>query len=397
MAKSYHRHLRAAFEPSDVKLLTATPTAKLLTENPTLVSALSQIFPYLLLIDNLLSILTWTNDDHYENFLYMIIYSFIVMYWNWVSHFILPLLIASTFASVVWTISSVVHACKWEDPPTIDEVLYTLHNITVRCEMLFQPLKHLPFKLENYIRMFLTVSLLTPLHLIFTKYNIITPQKYLWLVGLSMFSFHAPWAFAIRRLLWRSTYVRIAAIYITGFDIKLKKSSYSARSIISNPSTTDVEDLSTSLSSAAILGDFKIVQKSVVSPTQIKQLVLFEILENERRWIGMGWSSLLYPTERSNFCYEGSYNSAPNINETKEFPFPIFENDIYSYRWEWLDTEWKLDPEFSKSKSKEGWVFYDSSWKDGRGRDGFSRFTRSRKWTRRANLLIDKQKTVYDE
>lgn len=399
MGKTYHRHLRATFQPSDVKLLTATPTAKLLTENPTLASALSQIFPYLLLIDSLLGILTWTNDDHYENFLFMIMYSFIVLYWDVVSHLFLPMLVALSFASVIWTISSVVHASKFEDPPTIDEVLYTLHNMTVRCEMLFRPFKVLPFRLENYIRIFISIFLLTPIHMFLTKYHILTPRRYLWLLGSFMLSFHASWAFAIRRLLWRSIYVRIAVMYISGFDIKLKKGIQNAAPMISSPSASDAEELSTSLSSASILGDFKIVNKQIDSANQIKQVVLFEVLENERRWIGMGWSSLLYPTERSNFCYEGSFNTAPNIHETsnEEFPFPVFENDIYSYNWEWLDNSWKLDHEFSKSKSNGGWVFYDSNWNNGRERDGFSRFTRSRKWIRRATLVIDKRDTVYDE
>ena len=68
----FKSHIRATFEPTDTKLLTNTPTSRLLTESPKLSTALSQIFPYLLLIDNLLEILTWTNEDHYQNFVDML-------------------------------------------------------------------------------------------------------------------------------------------------------------------------------------------------------------------------------------------------------------------------------------------------------------------------------------
>ena len=60
----FSHHIRASFEPSETKLLTSTPTNKLLTDSPVLATALSQIFPYILLIDGVLETITWTNDDH---------------------------------------------------------------------------------------------------------------------------------------------------------------------------------------------------------------------------------------------------------------------------------------------------------------------------------------------
>ncbi|RLV96224.1 Peroxisomal membrane protein PEX30 [Spathaspora sp. JA1] len=392
----FNKNIRAAFEPSDTLLLTTTPNRQLLVEFPTLVSALSQIFPYLLLIDYLLEIITWTNEDHYENFLILVVYTCIVLYWKWISYLVLPLILAIVFTTVDWSISSVIYDSKYDEKPTIEEVLHTLHNITVRFEMLFRPFKTVPLTLNNFVKLYIVAIMLTPLHLILAR-TILSPQNYLCILGIALFTFHSPWAFAIRRLLWRSLYVRIAAVYLTGMDIKITKTNEQFPSRTTSAASSDVEDSST----IPILGDFKIIKKSIVSPTRVKQMAVFEILENERRWIGLGWCKLLYPHERSNFCFEKSLNTAPNIKDTTidqdRFPFPIFENDLYKYTWEWVDTDWILDEEYNKSKTEDGWVYFDTKWTEGRYRDGFSRYTRSRKWTRKATLLIDKQDTVYDE
>ncbi|KAI5958988.1 uncharacterized protein KGF55_005642 [Candida pseudojiufengensis] len=401
----YANHLRATFEPSDTKLLTSSSTSKLLIESPTLVTALSQIFPYLLLIDSFLETITWTNDDHYRNFLIMTIYSCLVIYWNLISYFILPILLSLFFANLIWSISSIIYDSKYDEKPTIDEVIYTLHNITVRFEMILRPIKHLPFTFKNFSRLIFGTILITPIHLLLIK-TILPPQKYLWFVGIFIFTFNSPYSYAIRQLLWRSLYLRIAVVYVTGLDIKVSKyinsnefTNASDLPINTNLTTTTTND-SEDQNKLPTLSNFKIINKKMISPTQLKQTVVFEILENQRRWLGIGWSTLLYPSERNNFCYNNTFQPAPNIlinNQDDDFPFPIFENDIYVYQWEWIDKFWKVDNEFNKGKGRDGWVYYDNKWEHPRYKDGFSKYTRSRKWIRTAALIIDKHETVYDE
>ncbi|KAI3403655.2 hypothetical protein KGF56_003582 [Candida oxycetoniae] len=389
-------HLRATFEPTDCELLTTTPTSKLLVDHPILASALSQIFPYLLLVDSILETITWTNDDYYRNFLIMTLYSCIIVYWDLVSHAILPLLAVTLFSFIVWSISSVIYDSKYNEKPTIEEVLYTLHNITVRTEMIFRPIKKFPFTVKNYTRLFIVSILLTPVHWVLVK-TILPPQRYIWFAGLFIFSFNSPYSFAMRQLLWRSLYLRLAIVYITGVDFKITKPQYQEVSMTQSSSASDYDDSNTS-SSTPLLSNFKIVRKKMISPTQLKQTVLFEVLENERRWLGIGWSSLLYPSERQNFCYQNTLQAAPDITiNANNFPFPMFENDVYSYQWEWAEDRWHLDLEFNKCKAKDGWVYYNNNWECPRYCDGFSKYTRSRKWVRKAYLVIDKRGTVYDE
>lgn len=369
--------IRANFQPSDTNLLKSGANNQLLIENPILSSVLSKAFPYLLLFDNVLEIITWTNDDTYSNFLILIGYSILVLYWKYVSLIILPILMSLTFAYIIWSVNSIVFDTKYNEKPTIDEIIYTLHNITVRFEMLFRPFKKHDLKWKNYVRILFVTGLLTPIHIAITKY-IIHPQRFIWLTGLFLLSYHSSWSWSIRKLLWRSVYVRILVFYLTGLNIQLIQNN---------------DGKETNYSFDNILTDFKIIDKKIESPTKLRQRVRFEILENERRWVGLGWSKFLLPNERSAYCFENSFLPIPNL---KDFEFPVFENDLYNYNWEWCDNNWTLDKEFNKGKL-EGWRYCDNNWDNYEFIDGFSKFTRTRKWIRQATLVIDKKVHVYDE
>lgn len=393
--------LYASFQPSDAKLLTTTSNTQLLVDCPILASALSSIFPYLLLIDNFLEIITWTNEDAYQNFLIAVLFSIVVLYWHIVSIAILPFLLCLTFSALVWSISSVMHDSKYNEKPTIDEVLYTLHNITVRFELLLRPIQHFYLGPRNFAKAFMMTALLTPFHLFIVR-TVLSPTGFTWILGLFMLTYHSPWSYSIRRLLWRSVYVRILAFYITGIDIKLdRKNQNHHRGIsrVQSAATSDVEDIQSGAKTSQLLTDFKILKKYIVSATKLKQTVLFEVLENERRWIGIGWSKFTLPNERPSFCYNQSMQAAPVVSDSEtsdNFPFPVFENDLYTYLWDWNDEVWSIDYEFNKGKGKEGWVYYDNNWQNESFQDGFSKYTRSRRWVRKATLEIDKQSSVHD-
>lgn len=366
----------ANFQPSDARLLKSRSNNQLLIENPILASVLSKLFPYLLLMDNFLEIITWTNGNPYTNLLIMIGYSIIVMYWQALRLVILPLLISLLFSYIIWSVNSILFDTRNNEKPTIDEILFTLHNITIRFELLLRPIKQHNLKPKNFLQIFVVSVLLTPVQLLLVKF-FISPQKFLWLSGLFLLSYHSPWSYTIRRLLWRSIYVRILIFYLTGLNIKLNFEN-------------EMKPLN---SFTNTLSDFKIVLKTIESPTKLNQIIKFEVLENERRWLGFGWSKFLLPNERSNFCFENSLIEVPNLHDFKP---PVFDNDLYEYNWEWLEDDWSIDKEYSKNKN-DGWKYFDSNWENGDYFDGFSKFTRCRKWTRRAKLIIDKKSKVYDE
>lgn len=366
----------ANFQPTEAKLLKGRSNNKLLIENPILSSLLSKLFPYLLIMDNFLEIITWTNGDNYTNLLIMIGYSIIVMYWQTLKHVVLPLLISIMFSYIIWLVNSILFDTRNNEKPTIDEIIFTLHNITIRFELLLRPIKQHHLKLKNFFQIFVVSIILTPAHFFIIKF-FISPQKFLWLSGIFLFSYHSPWSYTIRRLLWRSIYVRILVFYLTGLNIKLNfENQMKPLNAFTNT-----------------LSDFKIILKKIESPTKLHQVIKFEIMENERRWFGIGWSKLLLPNERNTYCFEDSLIETPDL---KDFKPPVFDNDLYEYNWEWMDPDWLIDREYSKNKN-DGWKYFDSNWNNGDYNDGLTKFTRCRKWTRKAKLIIDKKSKVYDE
>ena len=391
----------ASLEPSDAQLMVKTPNSQLLVDFPILSSALSNIFPYLLLLDNILGMATWTNDNPYQNCLFVVFYSVIVMYWQTVSYFALPMIFAISFLCVMWSVSSLIYDSKFNEKPTIDEVLHTLHNITVKFELSLRPLRNVLVQERNIIQMCFMSIILTPLQVFMVK-TVISPQVFVWLLGLFLLTYHSAASFAIRRLLWRSLYVRYVAFYLTGITAKSHPRENVAIMSDTNfptnfPTLCDRTDVDNS-SPIEIIGDFSLVKSKRKSESYLEEIAVFEVLENERRWLGLGWSKLLMHGDRPRYCYLKSMTEIPPIsNDQESFIFPTFENDLYSYKWKWLDTNWSIDTEFNKGKSTNGWVYYDNRWSNDSYKDGFSRYTRSRKWDRAALLQIQKKDVIYDE
>ncbi|KAL9092597.1 MAG: hypothetical protein Q9165_004401 [Trypethelium subeluteriae] len=81
----------------------------------------------------------------------------------------------------------------------------------------------------------------------------------------------------------------------------------------------------------------------------------------------------------------------------EQFELPEVERGLA--KWRWIEgCQWQVEgaeedsASTSVSKSagsdKEGWIFYDNKWRDGRrGQDSWGRYTRRRKWYRDAELV----------
>ncbi|KAK4956894.1 hypothetical protein LTR66_013340 [Elasticomyces elasticus] len=127
----------------------------------------------------------------------------------------------------------------------------------------------------------------------------------------------------------------------------------------------------------------------------------FVLYENQRRWLGIGWTSSMLAYERAAWTDEYLDPACP----PDSFQLPDVEGGLA--RWRWVeDSKWQVEctpavasPKTSgknKGKGKEGeadggddgWVYYDGKWHDGRrGQDGWGRYTRRRKWYRDAELV----------
>ncbi|KAL9067035.1 MAG: hypothetical protein Q9157_006937 [Trypethelium eluteriae] len=119
----------------------------------------------------------------------------------------------------------------------------------------------------------------------------------------------------------------------------------------------------------------------------------FTLFENQRRWLGIGWTSSMLAYERGPWTDEHLNPMPPK----EQFELPEVEGGLA--KWRWVEgSQWQVegaeDDPSSKSVSKtggsdkEGWIFYDNKWRDGRrGQDSWGRYTRRRKWYRDAELV----------
>lgn len=91
----------------------------------------------------------------------------------------------------------------------------------------------------------------------------------------------------------------------------------------------------------------------------------FIIYENQRRWVGLGWTVSLFPYERSAWTDE-HLNPAPSKDS---FELPDVESGLA--RWRWADgSQWLVEGagEFEEGGSKakpdanggQGWIYYDN-------------------------------------
>jgi len=121
----------------------------------------------------------------------------------------------------------------------------------------------------------------------------------------------------------------------------------------------------------------------------------FILYENQRRWLGLGWTYSLFAYERAAWTDE-HLNPVP---AKEDFELPEVEGG--DVKWQWVEgSEWRVEgagehdeggtnPKAdSNTDGGSGWIYYDNKWQNGRrGHDSWGRYTRRRKWYRDAELV----------
>ncbi|KAG0639869.1 integral peroxisomal membrane peroxin-domain-containing protein [Tuber brumale] len=401
-------------------LLAATP--------PRVTRTLSQAFPYLSGLNWVAGLLTWTTKDPWESFLVVAAFWAAVLYGDvglrWGGNVVaVALLILGMFLR------------RYRDEPTpttLDEILETLSTLTTRLNIFFEPFLSLTRFLSTAVTattattrpvlttLFFRILMTTPIWLFFTvcPFQVITTRRVVLATGTLILSWHSRPAKVSRTILWRSSLIRAISSYITGLTLvplppppalpprKARKSSMNNHTV--NPATA-----STSVNSSKASPP-KRAPSLQIDPSKSTPLTAstagaspgvkftFAIYENQRRWLGVGWTSSLFAYERAPFTDE-HLQPCP---QPEEFALP--ETPAGSgVRWRWVEgEEWRVegaDGHGRKSKGQEvkdklgcsgevgeGWVYYDNKWRDGRrGVDGWGKYTRRRKWYRNAELVED--------
>lgn len=390
-------------------LLVATP--------PQITRALAHSHPFLLPLNKLAGLISWTTDDPWESYLLVAAFWTVTLYGGSVLRYAGPLLfvtflilgmysrryspLSSTSATgekhskSIETTTSIQHK-------SLDEIVDTLSQFTDRCNILLDPFLTMTDFLSTQrtptsattrpalTTLFIRILLVSPLWVALTlpPLYILTPRRIILFTGTTILTWHSRPARVTRVLLWRSLFLRRLASFITGLSFPKPGATGSTSS-----TSTSQHHTASALASTA-------TRKPASSGVRFT----FILYENQRRWIGLGWTTSLFAYERGPWTDE-HLNPAPSKDE---FELPDVDNG--ASKWRWVEGgDWRIERGDAKQHARStstssrtgvmsggqegadgdggGWIYYDNKWEDGRREDGWGRYTRRRKWYRDAELV----------
>lgn len=387
--------LRAQFAdpPPNDKKVRAQTSPLLLSTPPTVAKALIKAYPYLLIVNKLLSVATWTNDDYWVNVVLMCVYALGVLYFEtlvtWLGHLILVLIV------IMYLVLNNKIAEETNLRPTLDDVVQALTTTCIKADLLLSPVTSLALTAYDIKRLLFTTVFLTPLYLVAT-FALIQPRTILLVAGLYLLSYHLAYLQVTRKLVWKLKITRVLCFYLTGLDFSHARNN--------------------SLFAAAFAKVQRAGSSSPLPGADYSKPVRFTyvIYENQRRWLGIGWTSNLLTYERAPWTDE--FLNELSLVESFELPnadlsYIQQHPEITNARWRWVDKTWRLDltndgaislasgkrlKTTANPTNDEGYLYTDNVWKKPSTDDSYSKYTRRRRWIRTAELVFDAAPNVGD-
>lgn len=383
-------------------LLAATP--------PQITRVLAYSHPFILPLNKLVGLLTWTSGDPWESFLLVASFWAIVMYGDVVTRYAGPIIVVSglilgmytrrysPLSSTGWTGEKGQKGHRKADSESdikhhksLEEIVDGLKLFTSRCNILLDPFLRLTDFLSTQRTatsattrpaltvLFIRILFVLPLWIVLTlpPFYILSTKRVVLAVGTVILSWHSRPARVTRTLLWRSRTTRRTCAFLTGLDLGDIVPADKKGAPPLPPRKKSTQEVAASLAAKR-------------RPESTGVRFTFSIYENQRRWLGIGWTSSMLAYERASWTDE-HLNPVPPKDQ---FELPEVEGG--QSRWRWVQgSAWKIeggdkDGKTDKSASKEdsGWIYYDNKWLHGRrGQDGWGRYTRRRKWYRDAELV----------
>ncbi|KAI0417822.1 integral peroxisomal membrane peroxin-domain-containing protein [Xylaria grammica] len=460
---SYAPPTYASFSPANLSSTATAAAAKrtstilvhqksplLLATPPQVTRALAYSHPFLLPLNKLVGLLSWTTGDPWESFLLLVVFWAVVQYGDNVLRFAGPIvavfgIIAGMYARRYSPLSS----SGWAEHPslastkenkkkgnnasstsnqagpghqrntsevtstrhqkTLDEIVDTLRVFTSRCNILLEPLLEMTDFLSTQrtatsattrpalTTLFVRILAVTPIWILLTlpPLRIITTKRVVLVFGTLVLSWHSKVCRVTRALLWRSATVRKLARWITGlgFERPVKEQQrqkegpdgQTANGVGKPKQAHEAAKISSSALTEALKRS-RLGGKDKDSGVRFT----FILYENQRRWLGLGWTNSLFAYERAAWTDEQNNPVPPK----DEFELPEVEDG--RAKWRWVEgSKWRVDgvpdiddADYDGEVGRMGWIFYDNKWQNGRrGSDGWGRWTRRRKWYRDAELI----------
>jgi hypothetical protein len=351
-------------------LLVATP--------PQITRALAYSYPFIKPFNKLAGLLSWTDDDPWASFLLVAtfwsftLYGDVTIRWAGPLFLIIILMLAmyarrySSLSSTGWTgekrkpshkrTESQANAIEHK---SLEDVVENLRLFTSRCNILLDPFLKLTDFLSTQTTatsattrpaltaMLLRIILVTPLWMVLTlpPFYIITTKRVVLAVGTTVLTWHSQPARVTRTIFWRSKAFRRICTILTGLDLRDASEVVKQKLATATTSKTP-HDIAAALAVKSGRSDSPGIRFT------------FSLYENQRRWIGIGWTSSLLPAERKHWTDE---HLNPALSQ-EQFELPEVSGG--HARWEWVEgSEWHVvnsDGEIVDPNTNAGWIFYDN-------------------------------------
>lgn len=342
----------------------------LITTPPQITRALAFSHPFLLPLTHLMGLLSWTSNDPWESYLLLASFWALVVYGDALIRWTGPIFMIGILLIAVYSrrysplstksfsdLSTKSETESIKHQKSLDEIVNALSVFTSRCNILAEPWLQLTDYLLTQItptsittkpartNLLLRTLIITPVWIVLTIHpiNIITTQRVVLVIGTVALTWHSRPARVCRNLLWRSFAIRRAAALLTGLDF-ISSESYTLPSLPSMESTQHENAMSVASKSNKSHGGVRFT---------------FIVYENQRRWLGLGWTSAMLAYERAPWTDEQLNHSPPK----EKFPLPKVEGGHAVWKWVPGD-DWKTEKNGGLGSSdkarKETWIYYDN-------------------------------------
>lgn len=369
-----------------------------------LAASLSKIYPFLIILNQVLDNLLWINEITSLQMVNLMIAVLSIRYLftdnisilsleSIVSHLLGYISTWFNWYSLCYYVCSLRDQFDEDPSPTLEEIIWLVDEINDKLLIIRNNLLKIVSNNSFTIKKFCTcIVMISPLQLWVFQYGQISVIDYLTWCLLVINLYHSSWVQVTGKLLWRVVLIR--NIYygfmpgeppgmMTLEDYIVMKCS----SGLNGTLEIDLNELqerqqrdSEGVSMDFAQGIRQILvesQNDDCSSRRIDKIIIIEnelnfkyeiieiiIQQNERKWYGQGWQNEMLNYEKSPFSFILSSNKSCvcEINELSQC------ENILSNDWEWLENDWQFEP----------WKYYTSQWEYIGVYDSMNAFTRSR-------------------
>lgn len=363
------------------------PSASLLKDTPpSIIVALAQLAPIITVLNEILALITWTGSDNWSSFLLLSTFWLSCLYGDIVFHYganwVLLGLLGIGYLRRKTKTRTIVRAIeKGDDPITtgtedtqkvMDATLYEIDCLRARCHLLSSTLQPLYDLLtwedpKRSALIGLRLILVTPLYIVVAW--LFTPRSLILILGTFCLTFTSPWFKVTCTVCWRLRIVRKIASALLGVEYLPGEhnimEAFSTTPIVKAFETTK-EDITKDL----LAGGSKFT-------------TTISVIENQRRWLGLGWTPSLLPHERAPFTDADDRPGVAPENTALPVAKTVVVNGMTrTITWRWIDSDWRIEKD--RGRDLEGWLYFDNAWRYPAASEEFGKYTRRRKWIRNA-------------